>query len=187
MGRECTWSLGSLGHVFDGKLYFTRDICEEKWIPMDLVPPKKSSAAPKARGKAALSQEQSQPPNGLVCANAAAKPAPCAIASYSSDGATHPVLVMQIEHVQQFKVCFSRTQKFFAVPFGYPITSVLHESRWWSINAKVASLVFCLLASVEGTTVCLGIHLQWWQKSWWTIGTKCPPRRDPPKKIVWPI
>ena len=30
-----------LGHVFDGKLFFTRDICEEKWIPKDLVPPKK--------------------------------------------------------------------------------------------------------------------------------------------------
>ena len=42
-----------LGHVFDGKLYFTRDICEEKWIPKDLVPPKKSVAAPKARAKAA--------------------------------------------------------------------------------------------------------------------------------------
>ena len=55
-----------LGHVFDGKLYFIRDICEEKWIPKDLVPPKKSVVAPKARAKAAPSQEQSQPPNGLV-------------------------------------------------------------------------------------------------------------------------
>ena len=41
--------------------------------------------------------------------------------------------------------------------FGPPITSVLHESCWQSITAKVASLVFCLLASVEGTTVCLEI------------------------------
>ena len=31
-----------LGHVFDGKLYFTPDICEEKWIPKNLEPPKKS-------------------------------------------------------------------------------------------------------------------------------------------------
>ena len=56
---------------------------------------------------------------GLVVqagAKAAAKPAPCAIASSSSASATHPVPVMQTEHVQQFKVCYSRTQKFFTVP-----------------------------------------------------------------------
>ena len=29
--------------------------------------------------------------------------------------------------------------------FGPPTTSVLHESCWQSINAKVASFVFCLL------------------------------------------
>ena len=51
-------AVSGLGHVFDGKLYFTRDICEEKWMPKDLVPPKKSVVAPK--------QEQSQSPNGLV-------------------------------------------------------------------------------------------------------------------------
>ena len=110
-----------LGHVFDGKLYFTRDICEEKWIPKDLVPPKKSVAAPKARGKAAP-QPRGKPAakrTGLAVqagAKAAAKPAPRAIASSSSASATHPVPVMQTEHVQQFKVCYSRTQKFFAVP-----------------------------------------------------------------------
>ena len=49
-------------------------------------------------------------------AKAAAKPAPRAIASSSSASATHPVPVMQTEHVQQFKVCYSRTQKFFTVP-----------------------------------------------------------------------
>ena len=37
---------------------------------------------------------------------------------------------------------------------------MLHESRWQSINAKVVSLVFCLLASVEGTKVRLEIPLQ---------------------------
>ena len=37
---------------------------------------------------------------------------------------------------------------------------VLHESHWQSINAKVASPVICLLASVEGTTVCLEIPLR---------------------------
>ena len=37
---------------------------------------------------------------------------------------------------------------------------MLHESRWQSINPKVASPVFCLLASVEGTTVCLEMPLQ---------------------------
>ena len=49
-------------------------------------------------------------------AKVAAKPAPRAIASSSSASATHPVPVMQTEHVQQFKVCYSRTQKFFTVP-----------------------------------------------------------------------
>ena len=44
--------------------------------------------------------------------------------------------------------------------FGPPITSVFHESRWQSIDAKDTSLVFCLLASVEGTMVCLRIPLQ---------------------------
>ena len=44
--------------------------------------------------------------------------------------------------------------------FGPPITSVLHESCWQSINANVASLVLGLLASIEGTPVCLEIPLQ---------------------------
>ena len=39
--------------MFDGKLYFTRDICEEKRIPEDLVPPKKLVPAPKATAKPA--------------------------------------------------------------------------------------------------------------------------------------
>ena len=108
-----------LGHVFDGKLYFTRDISEEKWIPKDLVSPKKLVAAPKARAKAAP-QPRAKPAakrTGLAVqagAKAAAKPAPRA--SSSSASATHPVPVMQTEHVQQFKVCYSRTQKFFTVP-----------------------------------------------------------------------
>ena len=102
-----------LGHVFDVKLCFTRDICEEKWIPKDLVPPKKSVAAPKARGKPAAKR------TGLAVqagAKAAAKLAPRAIASSSPASATHPVPFMQTEHVQQFKVCYSHTQKFFTVP-----------------------------------------------------------------------
>ena len=37
---------------------------------------------------------------------------------------------------------------------------VLDEIHWHRINAKVASHVFSLLASVEGTTVCLEIPLQ---------------------------
>ena len=104
------------------------------------MPPKKSVAAPKARGKAAP-QPKGKPAakrTGLAVqagAKAAAKPAPRAIASSSSASATHPVPVMQTEHVQQFKVCCSCTP-------------------------KVASHVFSLLPSVEGTTVCLEIPLQ---------------------------
>ena len=41
-----------------------------------------------------------------------------------------------------------------------PIGVVLDETHWHRINAKVASHVFSLLASVEGTTVCLEIPLQ---------------------------
>ena len=44
--------------------------------------------------------------------------------------------------------------------FGSSITLVLDETHWHRINAKVASHVFSLLASVEGTTVCLEIPLQ---------------------------
>ena len=100
-----------LGHVFDGKLYF---ICEKKWIPKDVVPPKNSMVAPKARGKAAP-RTRAKPATkrtGLTAqasAKAAAKPALYAIASSSSDSAAHPVPVMQTEHAQQFKVCYSRT------------------------------------------------------------------------------
>ena len=65
--------------------------------------------------------EQSQPPNRLVRfaqpgAKLVAKPAPCSIASSSSARAAHHVPVMQTEHVQQFQMCYSRTQKFFTVP-----------------------------------------------------------------------
>ena len=43
--------------------------------------------------------------------------------------------------------------------FGSSITFVLDETHRHRINAKVASHVFSLLASVEGTTVCLEIPL----------------------------
>ena len=104
-------------------------------------------------------------------AKAAAKPAPHAIASSSSASATHPVPVMQTEHVQQFKVCYSRTQKF----FGSSITFVLHETHWHRINAKVASHVFSLLASVEGTKVCLEIPLQSPPPGRPSLGDRPPP------------
>ena len=80
----------------------------------------KEVAAPKARAKAAP-QPRVKPAakrTGLAMqagAKAAAKPAPRAIASSSSASATYPVPVMQTEHVQQFIVCYSRTQKFFTI------------------------------------------------------------------------
>ena len=42
-----------------------------------------------------------------------------------------------------------------ATVVGSSITFVLDETHWHRINAKVASHVFSLLASAEGTTVCL--------------------------------
>ena len=41
-----------------------------------------------------------------------------------------------------------------------PTMVVLEKTHWQRINAKVASHVFSLHASVEGTTVCLEIPLQ---------------------------
>ena len=100
--EEVVWAKSAcgvwgLGHVFDEKVYFTRDMCEEKWIPKYLVPPKKSVAAPKARAKAAP-QQRAKPTakrTGVAAqagAKASAYPAPRAIASSSSDSATHPCL-----------------------------------------------------------------------------------------------
>ena len=44
--------------------------------------------------------------------------------------------------------------------FGSSITFGLDETCWQRISAKVASHVFSLLASVEGTTVCFELPLQ---------------------------
>ena len=60
--------------------------------------------------------------------------------------------------------------------FGPPITFMLHESRWQSINVKVASPVLCLLASVGNTTVCLEIPLQSPRPGGETVTWRpCPP------------
>ena len=69
--------------------------------------------------------------------------------------------IMQMEHVQHFQSVLFSYPKVLNRSFGSPVTFLLHESRWQSINAKVTSHdVFCLLASVEGTTVCLEIPLR---------------------------
>ena len=60
--------------------------------------------------------------------------------------------------MQHFKVCYSCTQKFFTIPLDPQ--QHLCWMKHIGINAKVASHVFSLLASVEGTTVCLEIPLQ---------------------------
>ena len=44
--------------------------------------------------------------------------------------------------------------------FRSPTTFVWDESHWHHINSKVASHLFSLLASVQGTTVCLETPLQ---------------------------
>ena len=62
---EVVWAKSARGvwgleHVFDGKLHFTRYICEEKWIPKDLVPPQKSQwLSPRQEQRLPPSQEQS--------------------------------------------------------------------------------------------------------------------------------
>ena len=72
-------------YSFGGKLYFTRDIPEEKWIPKDLLAP--VSAKPPAKR---------------------AKPAP--------KGAAQPIPVHGGEHVQEFKVKWTRSKKFHTEP-----------------------------------------------------------------------
>ena len=62
-------------------------------------PQGKSKGCPQPRAKPAAKQ------TGLAV-HAGAKAAPRAIASSSSASATHPMPVMQTEHVQQFKVCY---------------------------------------------------------------------------------
>ena len=80
------------------------DVLSPKAVYRVLCPPKASpKPAPKQAGWVAQAGAKS-----------AAKPAPCTSASSSSAGATHPVPVMQTEHVQQFKMCYSRT---YCLPF----------------------------------------------------------------------
>ena len=55
--------------------------------------------------------------------------------------------------------------------FGSSITFVLDETHWHRINAKVASHVFSLRASVEGTTVCFEN----------TLATPPPPQET----VIW--
>ena len=69
-------------------------------------------------------------------------------------------------HCHANRACATIQSVLFSYPevlyrsFGSSITFVLDETHWHRINAKVASHVFSLLASVEGTTVCLEIPLQ---------------------------
>ena len=101
-----------LGNVFDANC-ISLMIYVRKSGSLRIWQPQRSRCLPPR-------QEQSQPLNRLVRLSSrplnAAKPAPCSIASSSSAGATHPGTVMQSEHLQQFKVCDSRTQKFFTIP-----------------------------------------------------------------------
>ena len=68
--------------------------------------------------------------------------------------------LLQIKHLCVFCGILSPKALSFPHSFGSSITFVLDGTHWHRINAKVASHVFSLLASVEGTTVCLEIPLQ---------------------------
>ena len=77
-----------MGQTFGDKLYLTRDIAEEKWIPKKLVAPTLPKPAPK-RGK--------QPAVKLASASSS-------------------ILVAGGEHVQLFKTMWDCKRKFYAVP-----------------------------------------------------------------------
>ena len=84
-----TWGLG---HTFGDKLYFTRDIPEEKWIPKKVEAPTVAKPAPKPapkRGK-----------------KPAAKPA----------AANSSIPVADGRHVQLLKTMWDRKKKFYTVP-----------------------------------------------------------------------
>ena len=84
-----TWGLG---HTFRDKLYFTRDIPEEKWIPKRLEAPTVAKPAPKPGP-----QRRKRP---------AAKPAAACLSIPVADG----------EHVQLFKTMWDCKRKFYTVP-----------------------------------------------------------------------
>ena len=90
-----TWGLG---HTFGDKLYFTRDIPEENWIPKKLEAPTVAKPAPKPA-----------PKRGKL---PAAKPAAASSSIPVADG----------QHVQLFKTMWDRKKKFYTVPvqqWGY--------------------------------------------------------------------
>ena len=60
MGRGCPWGLGT-GHMFDGKLYFTRDICKEDQIPKQVKVPVRSKPAKVPKGLPRRLQRPVQP------------------------------------------------------------------------------------------------------------------------------
>ena len=110
------------------------------------------------------SQEQNQPPNGLVwLCKRALKRLP------NQPRAPLPPPHQPVQHTPclscKLSMCNS-SKCVILVPrssyrsFASSITLVLDETHWHRINAKVASHVFSLLASVEGTTACVEIPLQ---------------------------
>jgi len=94
-----------LANVFaDGQLYFTRDVPEAKRLPQGLEPPAKPPAkpAPKAaKPRAKPSTKSAAKPAAQV----AAKPA-----------AGEPIPVAPVEHVQLFRVKYSRQKKWHTEP-----------------------------------------------------------------------
>ena len=98
-----------LGNVFaNRKLYFTRDIPEANCLPQGLDPPVKPHAKPAP--KAAK-------PGAKPSAKSAAKPATKVAAKPATQHAAgEPIPVALVEHVQLFKVKYSRQKKWHTEP-----------------------------------------------------------------------
>ena len=131
-----------LGHVFDGKLYFARDLWEEKWVPEDLAPLEKSVPAPKVRAK----PEEESPKQAGQLAQAAAKAAaeraprsiaiisPCHTLSPCCANQTCPTIQSVLSSYLLYTIPLDATQEL--------------QQHWCCINAKVYTLMSCSLTLV---------------------------------------
>ena len=95
--KECARCMGTGKNVFaNGKLYFARDVPEANCLPQGLEPPAKPPAKPTpkaAKRRAKPSTKSAAKPAAQVTA----KPA-----------AGEPIPVAPVEHVQLFRVKYSR-------------------------------------------------------------------------------
>ena len=112
-GQKSAHGVWGLANVFaNEKTYFTRDIPEANCLPQRLKPPVKPPAkpAPKAaKPRAKPSAKSAAKPAAQVAAKPAAQPA-------AQPAAGEPIPVAPVEHVQLFRVKYSRQKTWHTEP-----------------------------------------------------------------------